>query len=96
MHLINTNAVSHWLKKLPPKLFPIWPETSILRTYDLDPFLRACCELIISHTLFNQAWHECYHSETGDGLAAPGFLSWNVLAATLLDNIVADVNPFDL
>jgi len=41
-------------------------------------------------------WHECYDSETGEGLAGPGFLSWNVLAATLLDNLKAGKNPFDL
>lgn len=42
------------------------------------------------------SWHECYDSDNGNALAAPGFLSWNVLAADLLDNLRAGVNPFAL
>jgi hypothetical protein len=41
-------------------------------------------------------WHECYHGDTGAGLAAGGFLSWNTLGATLLRNIRARIDPFDL
>jgi hypothetical protein len=42
------------------------------------------------------AWHECYDSDTGAGLAAPGFLSWNTLGATLQDNLAARVDPFEI
>jgi len=41
-------------------------------------------------------WHECYSSETGAGLAADGFLSWNTLGATLQDNVAKNVNPFHI
>jgi len=39
-------------------------------------------------------WHESYNSVTGAGLAAPGFLSWNTLGATLVQNVKNNVNPF--
>lgn len=41
-------------------------------------------------------WHECYSSATGHGLAAPGFLSWNTLAATLEENLLRGINPFQI
>ena len=41
-------------------------------------------------------WHEAYSSEDGSPLAAPGFLSWNVLSADLLSNLQNDVDPFAL
>ena len=41
-------------------------------------------------------WHENYDSESGLGLASPGFVSWTVTAADLLDNLRAGVDPFRL
>jgi neutral trehalase len=37
--------------------------------------------LLLRDLLQNGAMTECYHSETGEPLAVPGFLSWNLLAA---------------
>ena len=42
------------------------------------------------------AWHESYNSINGTGLAAPGFLSWNTLSASLHDNILHNINPLEL
>ena len=44
----------------------------------------------------NGTWHECFSSETGEGLAAPGFLSWDTLGASLLPDIKAQRDPFEL
>ncbi|HMP75094.1 MAG TPA: trehalase family glycosidase [Kiritimatiellia bacterium] len=32
------------------------------------------------------AWHENYNPETGEGIAAPGFVSWNLLVHFMLDD----------
>lgn len=63
----------------------------------------AATELAVNvvHTLADDlratgAWHEAYHSETGEGLAAPGFLSWNTLGATLIRDVAAGDDPFAL
>lgn len=41
-------------------------------------------------------WHECYSSANFSGLAAPGFLSWNTLGATLQRDIAYGIDPFAL
>jgi glycogen debranching enzyme len=40
--------------------------------------------------------HECYNGDDGMPLSSEskGFLSWNVLIASLLDNLEADIDPF--
>merc|ERR1712190_464080 len=43
-----------------------------------------------------KAWRECYNSDDGAGLAADGFLNWNTLAGSLLQNLRTGNNPFDL
>lgn len=61
-----------------------------------------CCTLIYvclsvcAYVCSTQTWHECYDSETGGGLAAPGFLSWNTLGATVQVNLASGINPFSL
>ena len=42
------------------------------------------------------AWRECYSSEDGAGLAAPGFLNWNTLAGAIIGDIHSGENPFTL
>ena len=39
-------------------------------------------------------WHEGYSGDTGEGLAADGFLSWNTLAVSLSQNARKEVDPF--
>ena len=42
------------------------------------------------------AMHENYDAETGEPLAAPGFVGWNLLVLNMLDDALGDYNPFDL
>ena len=44
----------------------------------------------------NQTWHECLSSADGHGLAAPGFLSWDTLGASLIEHVRAGTDPFAL
>lgn len=37
--------------------------------------------------------HECYNSETGEPLAAPNFVSWNMLLLNLLDELEEERHP---
>jgi alpha,alpha-trehalase len=41
-------------------------------------------------------WHEGYDSNSGKGLAATGFLSWDTLAASWPANVARGVDPFEL
>ena len=41
-------------------------------------------------------WHEAYSSDTGEGLAAAGFLSWDTLGATWPEHLAAGNDPFAL
>ncbi len=46
----------------------------------------------------SKVMHECYDPDNGKPLGSPsaGFLSWNVLAAKLLSNLEALIDPFQL
>ena len=41
-------------------------------------------------------WHEGYDSESGSGLAAKGFLSWDTLGATWPAHLARGDDPFEL
>lgn len=40
--------------------------------------------------------HECYHAESGEGLAAPGFVGWNLLAARMPEEAESGQSVLDL
>ena len=44
----------------------------------------------------DNTFHEGYDSETGEGLAARGFLSWDTLGATWPGNVDKGIDPFAL
>jgi hypothetical protein len=82
---------------------PIWINVNSVLAYALNSqgFIPQAQDLAarIVHTLAEDlrttgTWHEAYSSETGEGLAAPGFLSWNTLGATLVRDIVNKFDPF--
>lgn len=84
---------------------PVWVNVNAVIAYTLRAFGRARDAAAVAdavvHTLAqdlrtNGTWHECYDAETGAGLAAPGFLSWDTLGATLQANVAAGVDPFSL
>jgi hypothetical protein len=90
---------------------PVWIVSNAAIAYGLATFghadlARTIAERIVT-TLARDLddtgeWHECYDSAVpgvagrGRGLAAGGFLSWNMLAADLLPNLAAGINPFAL
>ena len=41
----------------------------------------------------NACLHEFYHGDTGQPLLKPGFLSWNVMALGLMDNLKRNIDP---
>ncbi len=82
---------------------PVWIISNCLLAYGLARYgykddaveLAASITRLLADDLrVNGSWHECYNSDDGTALAAPGFLSWNCIAADLLTNIQAGVNPF--
>jgi alpha,alpha-trehalase len=84
---------------------PVWVIANALLAYGLMQYhFYESAELVAQRMVDTlaedlrqtNAWHECYDAESGSGLAADGFLSWNTLAANLLKNIRAKVNPFNL
>ena len=41
-------------------------------------------------------WHESYDAESGVGLAAPEFLSWNTLGGRVQADVAAGIDPFSI
>jgi hypothetical protein len=82
---------------------PIWINVNVVLAHALNSngFTAPAQDLAarVVHTLAEDlrnsgTWHESYSSETGEGLAAPGFLSWNTLGATLVDDIRNGIDRF--
>jgi putative isomerase len=44
----------------------------------------------------NGTLHEYYHAETGNPVFNPGFLSWNLLALRIMEDLRKEANPFRL
>ena len=84
---------------------PVWVNVNAVAAYTLrgagqGAAARALADTVV-HTLAEDlratgTWHECYHSENGTGLAAPGFLSWDTLGADLQADVEAGLDPFAL
>eukprot|EP01138_Halocafeteria_seosinensis_P002431 gb/GECG01002488.1/.p1 GENE.gb/GECG01002488.1/~~gb/GECG01002488.1/.p1 ORF type:complete len:419 (+),score=51.68 gb/GECG01002488.1/:1-1257(+) len=75
---------------------PVWVIANVLVLYGISNTGRLSLCQHIAQSLVNTlakdlevrgSWHECYHAETGEGLEASGFLSWNTLSANLLRNL---------
>lgn len=84
---------------------PVWINVNAVLAFSLNsrgfPAAAAALAANVVHTLAEDlratgTWHEAYHSETGAGLAAAGFLSWNTLGATLVRDVAAGFDPFQL
>ena len=83
---------------------PVWTNANAMITLGMAsyPTLKASAQAIanaLTSALANDlrdsgTWHECLSSDTGKGLAAPGFLSWNVLSASLSEWIERGRDPF--
>jgi hypothetical protein len=85
---------------------PIWINANAVLAYSLRSqgyeqaaaqLADAVVALLANDLVVNDGqWHECYDADNGTALAAPGFLSWNTLGATLQANVAAGVDPFSL
>jgi glycogen debranching enzyme len=85
---------------------PIWINANAVLAYSLRSqgyereaaqLADAIVALLASDLVVNNGqWHECYDSDNGTALAAPGFLSWNTLGATLQADVAAGLDPFSL
>ena len=84
---------------------PMWVNANALTCYGLAAygFKELAIEIAtrVTATLANDLrnttqWHEAYSTDTGAPLAAPGFLSWDTLAADLLPNLQRGIHPFAL
>ena len=73
---------------------PIWPHANwmvmhVLRHYGYPDAARSVAERVTKLCLDDLAahgmMHENYHADTGAPLAAPDFISWNLLAAQMID-----------
>ena len=82
---------------------PVWVNANAMISYGLLEYGYQKEALMIASRVVDtlaadlrtdQTWHEGYNSETGAGLAADGFLSWDTLGANWLENLRRGVNPF--
>jgi hypothetical protein len=82
---------------------PVWVNVNAVAVYTLaaagmrDDALRlarALVRVLADDLRANGAWHENYLGDGGPATrASKGFFSWNSLAATLVDNVLAGVDP---
>lgn len=84
---------------------PVWPLVNCLATYILldhgfrnesHRLAEVTARLCLADIKKTGGMHENYNAETGKPLAAPDFVSWNLLAGQLIPNIEAGINPFRL
>ena len=84
---------------------PVWINVNCVLAYTLsscgrkDEAIKLATELTImiaNDITGSGVMHECYNGDDGTPLSSEskGFLSWNVLVASLLDNLEGDINPF--
>lgn len=52
--------------------------------------------LVITDIKESGGMHENYDAETGKPLAAPNFVSWNLLVGNMLEEATLKVNPIDI
>lgn len=84
---------------------PVWINVNIVLAYTLASCGKTTEALELGRRLVAMlardirargGMHECYDGDSGEPLASASlnFLSWNCLAASLLENLEAGVNPF--
>ena len=90
---------------------PVWVVSNAILAYGMNNYgfnkeavrlAEKTIQVLAKDLRDTGTWHECFDSSeegeatTGMGLAAEGFLSWNVLGINLLDYVKANRNPFDI
>ncbi|RMG42343.1 MAG: hypothetical protein D6719_06600 [Candidatus Dadabacteria bacterium] len=84
---------------------PVWPIANYLYMHALlrygfkDEAIWAAetiSELVLEDIKKSGGMHENYNAETGEPLAAPDFISWNILVRNMLDEALNERDPFQL
>ncbi len=84
---------------------PIWPIANYMYLQALLNYgfqkeaielAQKISRLVISDIKTSGGMHENYDAETGKPLAAPNFVSWNLLVGNMLYEAVNKLNPFDI
>jgi len=82
---------------------PVWPIANYIYMHALLNYRfkdQACelaestCRLVLRDIENTGGMHENYDAETGEPLAAPNFVSWNILVRNMLDESSSGENPF--
>lgn len=84
---------------------PVWPIANYIYIHALLNYgfqkqaievAQKIARLVIDDIEKNGMMHENYDAETGKPLAAPNFVSWNLLVANMLDEAMDKRNPFEI
>lgn len=84
---------------------PIWPIANYMYLHGLlnygfvkqaEQVANKVMTICLNDIKKTGGMHENYHAETGQPLAAPNFVSWNLLTAQMLEQTKTKHNPFDL
>jgi alpha,alpha-trehalase len=84
---------------------PVWPIINYLYLHGLlhYGFQQQALELaarvaglVLADIRATGSTHENYDAETGQPLAAPGFVGWNILVDNMLGEVLNNYNPFAL
>jgi alpha,alpha-trehalase len=82
---------------------PVWPIANYMYMQALLNYgfqkeavelAQKISNLILSDIKTSGSMHENYDAETGKPLAAPNFVSWNLLVGNMLEEAVNNINPF--
>lgn len=82
---------------------PVWPIANYLYMQGLLNYgfqkeaimlAQKISGLVLEDIQKTGGMHECYNAETGQPLAAPNFVSWNLLVANMLEEATGKKNPF--
>lgn len=82
---------------------PIWPIANYMYMHGLLNYgfqkeaielAKRISKLVLEDIKTTGGMHENYDAETGEPLAAPNFVSWNLLVTNMLEEAVNNKNPF--
>jgi alpha,alpha-trehalase len=84
---------------------PVWPIANYLYVHGLlhygfrEQALELSARIIglcLDDVRASGGMHENYHADTGEPLAAPGFIGWNLLVTQMTDEVISQRNPFEI
>lgn len=82
---------------------PVWPIANYIYIHGLLNYgfqkeavqlAKIISRLVTDDIKITGGMHENYNAETGEPLAAPNFVSWNILVGNMLEEAIAKRNPF--